>query len=48
MDPKVHLWTTGSDATEGNSIEPITKMVQGFAPMLNGISDDIKLPNWFF
>jgi flotillin len=46
MEPKVHLWKTGSDAFDKNTLEPITKMMQNFAPALEGINDHVKLPDW--
>lgn len=46
MEPKVHLWKTGSDAFDTNTLLPITKMMQNFAPGLDGINETIKLPKW--
>jgi len=46
MEPKVHLWKTGSDAFDKNTLLPITKMMQNFAPGLDGINETIKLPEW--
>lgn len=46
MNPKVHLWKTGNDAFDTNTLLPVTKMMQSFAPALDGIQEDIKLPSW--
>ena len=46
MKPKVHLWKTGNDAFDNNTLLPITKMMQNFAPGLDGIQDHVKLPKW--
>ena len=46
MKPKVHLWKTGNDAFDTNTLLPITKMMQNFAPGLDGISEHVKLPKW--
>jgi len=46
MEPKVHLWKTGSDAFDTNTLQPITKMMQNFVPALDGINEHVQLPDW--
>lgn len=41
LQPKMHVWNTGSDNT--NSTKPILDLVQSFAPMMDGLKDQLSL-----
>jgi flotillin len=47
MQPKISVWNTGSGETS-NTSAPILKLVQSFAPMLDGIHQhtDFRAPDW--
>lgn len=49
LNPKINIWNTGSDADKNSdSMQSIIKMVQSFAPMLEGIQlqGGVKIPDW--
>jgi len=43
MEPKIHVWNTGSDAGEKNPLQPVMKSIQSFAPLINGLADQTDL-----
>lgn len=44
LKPKVHIWNTGNGNQNNDIAGPFTRMIQSFAPMLDGLSGNIRSP----
>ena len=46
LEPKIHVWNTGNGKDNNNIGEPFLKLFQSFAPAIDGIQNQVKMPDW--
>ncbi|KAG2386831.1 hypothetical protein C9374_001866 [Naegleria lovaniensis] len=49
LNPKINIWNTSGDSQKNSdTMQPILKMVQSFAPLMEGLQTqgNVKIPDW--
>lgn len=49
LNPKINIWNTSGDSDKNSdTMQPILKMVQSFAPLMEGLQTqgNVKIPEW--